>query len=122
MPHSMHHLQSLYCFSRTGLMVDISLIARVITLEAEMAFFREEIDRLNHHIATLVSTIRTIRRAISNLQDVAVDAQDDELDPEFAEQRESNDTAEDSEGNLNGSDDRSDDVNDASDGANSGGG
>lgn len=45
-------------------MADMSLIARVIALEAGMAFFCEKIDRLNHHIATLVSTIRTLCHAI----------------------------------------------------------
>lgn len=97
----------------------MNLVKRVITFEAEMAFFRKEIDRLNHHVATLVSTIRTLRRTISNLQDVAFDALDDELDPEFAEERKFESTAEDSEGNPNKLDNHSNDANDASDGANS---
>ncbi|KAI8571523.1 hypothetical protein RHMOL_Rhmol01G0126400 [Rhododendron molle] len=60
-------------------------------------------------------TIRTLRRAVSNLQDFAFDQLDDKHDPECAPERGSDDTVEDSEGNPNGSNDRSDGVNDDSD-------
>lgn len=88
-------------------MADFSLIARVIALEADMAFFWEEIERLNEHIAKLVTTIRNLRCAISNLQDFTFDAQDDKLDPDFEPKWEFNSIVEDSEGNPNGSDDLS---------------
>lgn len=101
-------------------MANIALIARVNALETEMAFFRKEIERFNNHIARLITTIHTLCCAISNLQDAAFDAWDDERDPEFAEDKKSESTAKDSKGNPNGSDDRLDNANDASDGANSG--
>lgn len=59
--------------------------------------YREVIERLNTQIARLITTIRTLRRAVSNLQDFAFDAQDNKLDPDFVPKRESDDTAEDSE-------------------------
>lgn len=48
-------------------MADNSLIARVISLEAKMASYREEIEELNRQIARLISMIRTLRRVVSNL-------------------------------------------------------
>ncbi|KAI8572091.1 hypothetical protein RHMOL_Rhmol01G0171800 [Rhododendron molle] len=68
----------------------------------------------------MISTIRTLRRAVSNLQDLAFDAQHDKHDPDFVPERESDDTVKDSKGNPNGSDDHSHGANDASDGADSG--
>lgn len=91
-------------------------------LEAEMGVFHEEIEHLNGHIATLFSTIRSLRRAISNLQDAAFEAGNDELDPEFRGGQEAEGTEEDSDVNPNASDDRSNAANDASDGANLGSG
>ncbi|KAI8549113.1 hypothetical protein RHMOL_Rhmol06G0001000 [Rhododendron molle] len=88
-------------------MANNDLAARVVSLEAEMAFYRGEIEQLNEQIARLISTIRTLRRAVSNLQDFAFDRLDNKHDPEYAPERESDETAEDSEGNPNGSDDRS---------------
>ncbi|KAI8559796.1 hypothetical protein RHMOL_Rhmol04G0202500 [Rhododendron molle] len=91
-------------------MANNGLAARVVSLEAEMAFYREEIEQLNAQIARLISTIRTLRRAVSNLQDIVFNQMDDKYAPEHL----SDDTTEDSEGNPNGSDDRSNGANDAS--------
>ncbi|KAI8547433.1 hypothetical protein RHMOL_Rhmol07G0195000 [Rhododendron molle] len=52
-------------------------------LEAEMAALRQEIEHLNGHIATLLSTICSLRRAITSLQDAAFEAENDNLDLEF---------------------------------------
>ncbi|KAI8572157.1 hypothetical protein RHMOL_Rhmol01G0176500 [Rhododendron molle] len=93
-------------------MAGSDLTERVASLEAEMAFYRREIEQLNEQIARLISTIRTLRRAVSNLQDFAFNQLDDKDDPESASGRESDETAEDSEGNPNGSDDRSDGASD----------
>lgn len=93
-------------------MADSSLVARVISLEAEMAFYHEEIEELNRQIARLISTICILRRAVSNLQDVAFDQLDDKHDPEYVPECESDDTAEDSAGNPSGFDNRSDGAND----------
>ncbi|KAI8538385.1 hypothetical protein RHMOL_Rhmol09G0098900 [Rhododendron molle] len=90
------------------------LAARVASLEAEMGFYRGEIEELNHQIARLISPIWTLRCAVSNLQDFAFDQMDDKHDPEYTPGRESDETVEDSEGNPNGSDDRLDGANDAS--------
>ncbi|KAI8559902.1 hypothetical protein RHMOL_Rhmol04G0211900 [Rhododendron molle] len=92
------------------------LAARVEALEAEMAYYRGEIEELNTQIARLITTIRSLRRAVSNLQDFCFNQLDDKDDPESVPGRESDDSVEDSEGNPNGSDDRSDGANDASDG------
>ncbi|KAI8572300.1 hypothetical protein RHMOL_Rhmol01G0186700 [Rhododendron molle] len=98
------------------------LVACVIALETEMMILRQVIDHLNGHIATLLSTIRYLRQAITSLQDVAFEAKNDELDLEFGGKEETDGTVEDSDGNPNASDDRSNITNDASDGAYSGDG
>ncbi|KAI8543450.1 hypothetical protein RHMOL_Rhmol08G0219100 [Rhododendron molle] len=97
-------------------MADNDLAARVASLEVEMGFYRGEIEQLNAQIARLISTIRTLRRAVSNLQDFTFDQLDDKHDPEYAPERGSDDSVEDSEGNPNGSDDHSDGANNVSDG------
>ncbi|KAI8559480.1 hypothetical protein RHMOL_Rhmol04G0177200 [Rhododendron molle] len=61
-----------------------------------MAFYQEEIEQLNAQITRLISTIGTLHHAVSNLQDLAFDAQDDKHDPEYAPERKSNTIAEDS--------------------------
>lgn len=85
-----------------------------------MAILCEEIEHLNCHIATLLSTICFLRRPITSLQDAAFGAGNDKLDPEFRGGQEAEGTEEDSDENPNASDDRSDAANDASDGANLG--
>ncbi|KAG5548768.1 hypothetical protein RHGRI_014202 [Rhododendron griersonianum] len=95
-------------------MADTNLAERVASLEAEMGFYCEEIEQLNAQIVRLISTIRTLRRAVSSLQDFAFDQVDDKHDPEYAPGRESDETANDVSGDPNGSDDRSDGANDAS--------
>ncbi|KAI8568181.1 hypothetical protein RHMOL_Rhmol02G0177600 [Rhododendron molle] len=92
------------------------LAACVEALEAEMAYYRGEIEELNTQIARLITTIRSLRRAMSNLQDFCFNQLDDKDDPESVPGHESEESAEDSEGNPNCSDNRSDNVNDASDG------
>ncbi|KAI8567970.1 hypothetical protein RHMOL_Rhmol02G0162800 [Rhododendron molle] len=87
----------------------MSLAARVASLEAEIGFYHEEIKQINAQIARLISTIRTLYHAVSNLQDFTFDQQDDK----YALEHLSEDTTEDSEGNSNGSDDRSDGAYDA---------
>ncbi|KAG5548771.1 hypothetical protein RHGRI_014202 [Rhododendron griersonianum] len=59
-----------------------------------MGFYCEEIEQLNAQIVRLISTIRTLRRAVSSLQDFAFDQVDDKHDPEYAPGRESDETAE----------------------------
>ncbi|KAI8542262.1 hypothetical protein RHMOL_Rhmol08G0125100 [Rhododendron molle] len=85
-----------------------NLAARVASLEAEMALYRREIEEFNAHIARLITTIRTLCCAVSNLQDFTYNQQDDKNDPGFTPECLSEDTTEDSDGNSNGSDDRSD--------------
>lgn len=87
-----------------------------------MAVFREEIEHLNGHIATLLSTICSLHRAITSLQDATFGAGIDDLDQEFGRGQEAEGTKEDSDGNPNASDDRSNVANDATHGANSGDG
>ncbi|KAI8555095.1 hypothetical protein RHMOL_Rhmol05G0147700 [Rhododendron molle] len=71
----------------------------VSMLEAEMAVLRQEIEDLNGHIATLLSTIRSLRRGISSLQDAAFGAKRDNLNPEFGGGQEAEGTEEGRDGN-----------------------
>ncbi|KAI8558946.1 hypothetical protein RHMOL_Rhmol04G0135900 [Rhododendron molle] len=93
-------------------MASSDLVARVESLDPEMSFYRREIEALNQQIGRLIGTIRTLHRAVSNLQDFAFDQLDDKEDSDSVLGRESDETAEDSEGNPNGSDDRSDGASD----------
>lgn len=99
-------------------MANFSLVTHVIAFETEMRSLRQGIDFLTQQIITFLSTIRFLRRAISNLQDAAFDVQENELDPKFKEKLESSD----SDGNPNSLDDHSDSANDATNGAHSGDG
>ncbi|KAI8535376.1 hypothetical protein RHMOL_Rhmol10G0169400 [Rhododendron molle] len=123
-PHSKHHQQNLskpyqvlsvHSSKQAVRMANDDLAARVESLEAEMTFYRREIKELNTQIVQLTSTIRSLRRAVSNLQDFSFDQLDNKGDPEYTLGGDSEETAENSEGSPNGSDDRSDGANDASD-------
>ncbi|KAI8524804.1 hypothetical protein RHMOL_Rhmol13G0178200 [Rhododendron molle] len=92
------------------------LAARMESLEAEMAYYRGEIEELNTQIARLITTIRSLCRVVSNLQDFCFDQLDDKDDLESVTGHESEESAEDSEGNPNGLDHRLDGANDTSDG------
>ncbi|KAG5557472.1 hypothetical protein RHGRI_007644 [Rhododendron griersonianum] len=59
-----------------------------------MMIFRQEIDHLNGHIATLLSTICSLCRAISSLQDATFGAKNDELDLVLRGEQETDGTAE----------------------------
>lgn len=78
------------------------------------------LSQLSHRNAAFHHSL--LRQAITNLQDAAFKARDDELDLEFRGEQESNGTAENNDGNPNASDDCSDAADDAFDGANSGDG
>ncbi|KAI8550825.1 hypothetical protein RHMOL_Rhmol06G0137600 [Rhododendron molle] len=95
-------------------MADSSLVERVTSLQAEMAFYREEIEQLNTQITRLISTIRSLCRAVTNLRDFYFDQLDNKDDPKYVLGRELEDTTEDPEGNTNDLNDRSDGGNDAS--------
>ncbi|KAG5544871.1 hypothetical protein RHGRI_017360 [Rhododendron griersonianum] len=99
------------------------LRARVAVLETEVRILQEEIAHINAHIASVLTSLQALRRAVSNLQDMAFDAMDDGLDPKIGDAAATEQNADDySDGNPNASDDRSDAANDASDGADSGDG
>ncbi|KAF7117132.1 hypothetical protein RHSIM_RhsimUnG0002900 [Rhododendron simsii] len=93
--------------------------AWVAIFETEVRILREEIAHINAHIASLLTSLQTLQRAVSNLQDMAFDTVDDDLDPEFGGAAAVEQNVDDSDRNLNASDDRLDAANDASDGANS---
>lgn len=101
-------------------MVDIR--ARVAILEMEVRSLQEDIGHINAHIALLVASLQTLWRVVSNLQDMAFDGVDDDLDSEFGGAAAAEQNAEDSDRNPNALDNRSDATNDDSDVANSGDG
>ncbi|KAG5524029.1 hypothetical protein RHGRI_030887 [Rhododendron griersonianum] len=99
------------------------LRARVAVLETKVRILREEIVHISVHIASVLTSLQALRRAVSNLQDMAFDAADDGLDLEFGDAAAAEQNAdEDSDGNLNASDDRSDAANDGADSGDGGDG
>lgn len=86
------------------------------SLEAEVASLRRSHCALVPHFF-LRSSLQTLRRAVSNLRDIAFDAKDDGPNIKLKGKVTAN---EESNGDPNASDDHSDATNDASDGSSPG--
>lgn len=86
----------------------MDLRACVAVLETEVRILREEITHINAHIASVLTSLQALQRAISNLQDIAFDVVEDGLDPDLGDATAAEQNAkEDSDGNANASDDHS---------------